>query len=98
MKQSTFYVAAMAAFAVISACYTNIAISMAFNRDAGILKRTGDAVARLVVPGGRVLHAMFVALILVAINVAFGSPPLRRATSRRGRSRQFAITLLVGAA
>ena len=29
----------MAAFSVISACYTNIAISVTFNRDAGILKR-----------------------------------------------------------
>ena len=30
----------MAAFAVITACYTNIAISVTFQRDAGILKRT----------------------------------------------------------
>src|SRR5438067_244906 len=39
VKQSTYYVAGMAAFSVISACYTNIAISVTFNRDAGILKR-----------------------------------------------------------
>ena len=29
----------MAAFGVISACFTNIAIQTTFNRDAGILKR-----------------------------------------------------------
>ncbi len=40
IKQSTYYVAAMSAFAVITACYTNIAISVVFQRDAGILKRT----------------------------------------------------------
>ena len=39
IKQSTYYVVAMAAFGVISACYTNIAISTVFTRDAGILKR-----------------------------------------------------------
>jgi ABC-2 type transport system permease protein len=36
---STYYVAAMAAFAVISACYTNIATAVTFQRDAGVLKR-----------------------------------------------------------
>jgi ABC-2 type transport system permease protein len=36
ITQSTYYVASMAAFAVITACYTNVAISVTFNRDAGI--------------------------------------------------------------
>ena len=40
LKQTTYYVVAMATFGVISACFTNIAISVCFNRDAGILKRT----------------------------------------------------------
>src|SRR3974390_310716 len=38
-KSSTYYVAAMAAFAVITACYMNIGMTIAFQRDAGILKR-----------------------------------------------------------
>ena len=33
---ASFYVPAMAAFGVVSACYTNIAISVTFQRDAGI--------------------------------------------------------------
>ena len=37
---ANYFVAAMAAFAVISATYTNLAISVAFTRDLGILKRT----------------------------------------------------------
>jgi hypothetical protein len=37
---STYYVAAMASFGVITACYNNIAISLTFQRDAGVLKRT----------------------------------------------------------
>ena len=37
---STYYVAAMATFGVITACYNNIAITVSFQRDQGILKRT----------------------------------------------------------
>ncbi len=73
VKQSTFYVAAMAAFGVISACYTNIAINMSFARDQGILKR----VRGTPLPGrsyllGRIIHAMLVAFILVVLCAAFG--------------------------
>ena len=35
MQQSTYYVGAMAAFAVITACYNNIAIAVTAQRDAG---------------------------------------------------------------
>lgn len=71
---ASFYVPAMAAFGVVSACYTNIAISVSFQRDAGILKRIGGTP----LPGwvyllGRVLHAMAVGLVLTALCVAFGA-------------------------
>jgi ABC-2 type transport system permease protein len=73
IKQSTYYVVAMAAFAVISACYTNIAISVTFQRDAGILKRVrGTPLPSWIYLVGRVVHAMLVALILVAITAIFG--------------------------
>src|SRR5689334_11617404 len=56
---TTYYVAAMAAFSVITASYTNIAVGIVFQRDAGVLKRTNatplPAVAYL---GARVLHAL----------------------------------------
>ena len=39
VKSSTYYVAAMATFGVITACYMNMAISITFQRDAGVLKR-----------------------------------------------------------
>lgn len=73
IRQSTFYVAAMSAFAVIAACYTNIAISVSFQRDDGILKR----IRGTPLPGwsyllGRVLHAVIIGVILVAISAAFG--------------------------
>ena len=56
---STYYVVAEAAFGVISACYTNIAISVSFQRDQGILKRTrGTPLPAWAYLSARVLHAM----------------------------------------
>src|SRR5271165_2257958 len=40
VKSSRYYVSAMASFAVITACYTNVAMNVTFQRDLGILKRT----------------------------------------------------------
>lgn len=73
VKSSTYYVAAMASFAVITACYNNIAVSMTFQRDAGVLKRTnGTPLPSSSFLGARVLHALLVAILLVAITTAFG--------------------------
>jgi ABC-2 type transport system permease protein len=71
---STYYVVAEAAFGVISATYTNVAISTTFNRDGGILKRTrGTPLPAWAYMSGKVIHAMILAFILVAITVAFGA-------------------------
>ncbi len=74
ITQSTYYVASMAAFAVITACFTNVAISVTFNRDAGILKRTrGTPLPAWAYLAARVIHALIVSIILVVITVAFGA-------------------------
>ena len=39
IKESAYYVVALATFGVIQACYSNIAAAVTFQRDAGILKR-----------------------------------------------------------
>src|SRR5215813_10953842 len=39
VKSSTYYVASMASFAVITACFKTIAIGITFQRDAGVMKR-----------------------------------------------------------
>jgi ABC-2 type transport system permease protein len=73
VKLSTYYVAAMASFAVINACFTNMAITMTFQRDAGILKRTnGTPLPTGAFLGSRVLHTTAIALALVAITGVFG--------------------------
>ncbi|HJS26532.1 MAG TPA: ABC transporter permease [Actinomycetota bacterium] len=69
----SYYVAAMAAFSVISATYTNLAIQISFIRDQGILKRTrGTPLPGGIYLTGRVIHAVLISLVLVAITSAFG--------------------------
>ncbi len=73
VKGSTYYVAAMASFGVITACYSNIAMTLAFQRDTGVLKRIdGSPLPSSSFLGSRVLHALFVAVLLVSITAGFG--------------------------
>ncbi len=96
---STYYVAAMACFAVITACFNNIAIGMSFQRDQGILKRIdGTPLPSASFIGARILHAVFVSALLVVITAAFGHA-LYHASVPAGMSLlRFAIAVLVASA
>jgi len=73
IKSSSFYVFSMAAFGLISACYTNIAISVVFAREEGVLKRVrGTPMSARAYLSARVAHAAMVGFLLVAITVVFG--------------------------
>ncbi len=73
IRQSTYYVAAMASFGVITACFNNIAVGMTFQRDSGVLKRvSGTPLPSSSFLGARVLHSLFIAMLLVAITAVFG--------------------------
>jgi ABC-2 type transport system permease protein len=73
LDQASYYVVAMASFGVLTATYTNVAISVSFNRDAGILKRTrGTPLPPSAYLAGRVVHAMIISAILVVITTVFG--------------------------
>jgi ABC-2 type transport system permease protein len=99
LSTSTYYVAAMGTFAVISACYTNIAITVAFQRDAGILKRTrGTPLPGWAYLLGRVVHAMLIALLLVLITMAFGTAFYGADVPTGMPLLRFLITLLIGSA
>jgi len=99
VTQSTFYVPAMAAFAVITACYTNLAIGVTFQRDAGILKRTrGTPLPGWAYLLGRATHAVLMAVILVAITAAFGAAFYGTDLPSGIDLLVFVITVLVGAA
>jgi ABC-2 type transport system permease protein len=98
LKFSTIYVVAMGAFGVISACYTNIAMSVSFQRDSGILKRTkGTPLPAWAYLFGRIVHATFVGAILVAITMLFGRVFYQAAMPTGLPLVEFLITFLVGA-
>jgi ABC-2 type transport system permease protein len=98
VQTSTFYVSAIATFAIITATYTNLAIAVTFARDAGMLKRVrGTPLPAWAYMFGRIVHAILMALILVAIVAAFGALfyqadiPVRTLPA-------FLVTIVVGAA
>jgi ABC-2 type transport system permease protein len=98
VKESTYYVAAMAAFAVISACYTNVAMTVTFQRDAGILKRiNGTPLPAGVYFAARVLHALFVAVLLVVITAGFGRLVYQASVPTGITLVHFLVMLVVGA-
>jgi ABC-2 type transport system permease protein len=95
---ATFYVPAISAFSVITACYTNIAISLSFSRDSGGLKRIrGSPLPVWAYMFARILHAVLIAILLVAICAGFGAI-FYHATLPTRTLPAFLLTLVVGAA
>ena len=81
------------------ACYTNIAISMTFHRDAGILKRTrGTPLPAWAYMSGRVIHAMIVGVHPRRDHGGVRAVVLRRELPTGLPLLQFLVTLSVGAA
>jgi len=98
VRVATFYVPSISVFSVITACYTNIAISLSFSRDSGALKRIhGSPLPVLSYMLGRILHAVVIAVVLVAICCAFGAI-FFGATLPTSTLPAFVLTLIVGAA
>jgi ABC-2 type transport system permease protein len=95
---STFYVPAILAFSVISSTYTNIAMTVVFTRDEGLLKRLrGTPLPALSYIIGRILQAIGVTLILVVIVLAAGIL-LYGAELEAEKVPWLILTLLVGSA
>jgi ABC-2 type transport system permease protein len=99
IKSSTYYVFGMAAFGMISACYTNIAISVVFAREEGVLKRLrGTPLPPGAYLTARVIHAALVGFLLVAITVVFGVVAYGAHVPSGSDLALFVLTLVVGAA
>jgi len=99
VKTSTYYVAAMAAFAVITACYNNIAIGISFQRDAGVLKRiNGTPLPASSFLAARIIHAVLIAFLLVALTAAFGHAFYNADLPTGITLVRFIVMLAVGAA
>jgi ABC-2 type transport system permease protein len=97
LDQSQYFVGAMAAFGVISACYSNIAIQTVFAREEGLLKRLrGTPLPTRSYLSARVLHAMVVGAILVVITLAFGRLVYDSPLPTGLPLIEFIVTFLVG--
>jgi ABC-2 type transport system permease protein len=95
---ATYYIPAIATFAIITATYTNLAISVTFTRDAGTLKRIrGTPMPAASYLGARIVHAVLLALLLVVIVTAFGVAFYNADLTIRTLPA-FLVTVIVGAA
>lgn len=98
VRVATFYVPSISSFSVITACYTNIAISLTFLRDSGALKRIhGSPLPVWSYMFARILHAIVMAILLVVICAAFGAL-FYGATLPSSTLPAFALTVVIGAA
>lgn len=97
VPNSTYYTASILAFAVITSCYTNIAMTVTFLRDQGVLKRVrGTPLPPWSYLLGRILHAVTIMALLVVIVCAFGRIAYG-IDLPTGSAPAFVLTLLVGA-
>ena len=68
-----YYAPSMAVFAAVSATYTNLAVTTAYQRDQGILKRVrGTPLPPVVYMGGKIISAIMIATISVLIMMVIG--------------------------
>lgn len=74
LRIADFYTPGIIVFGLVTATYTNIAMMVTTARDLGVLKRMrGTPLPTAAYLGGRILHAIGVAFILVVIVALFGS-------------------------
>ena len=95
---ANFFVPGIVVFAVVGACYTNIAMGVAFSRDGGLLKRVrGTPLPSWAYLFGRIAHSVLLAILLVVIvtgaGVLFYDVDIPTNTLPA-----FVVTLVVGAA
>ncbi len=98
VHQTTYYVAEMSSYGLISACYLNLSIAVSFQREQGVLKRIqGTPLPSWVYLAARVLHALGVAVVLVAITALFGRLVLQADLPTGFALARFVVMFFVGA-
>lgn len=96
---STYYVASMGCFAAITACFNNIAMTVSVQREEGILKRIGGTpLPAASFLGARIVHAMGISVLLVALTAAFGHVVYDAGIPGGLTLLRFVVTVLVGSA
>jgi ABC-2 type transport system permease protein len=99
INTSTYYVASMACFSVLTACFNNIASAVTFQREDAVLKRAhGTPLPGSAFLGARILHAVLIAVALVVITAAFGRAVYGADIPTGSTLLRFIVALLVGSA
>ena len=97
LDYNQYYIPGILAFGVISACYTNLAMTLSIRRDSGILKRLrGTPLPAASLFGGLVLHCLIVSAVLVALTTAIGV--IFYGVTFPGHYAALAVALLLGVA
>jgi ABC-2 type transport system permease protein len=98
IRESSYYVAAMASFGLITACFNNIAIGLTIQRDSGVLKRiNGTPLPTAAFLLGRITHALLVAVLLVVVTAAFGRVAYSVPIPAGPHLAELVVMLVVGA-
>jgi len=98
VRTSTYYIPAIATFSIITATYTNLAMSVTFLREAGTLKRIrGTPMPGADYLAARIIHAVLVAILLTIIVTLFGVVFYHAHVTGRTLPA-FSVTVVVGAA
>jgi ABC-2 type transport system permease protein len=93
-----FYAPAVMAFALVTAGFTNVAMSVALARESGVLRRIrATPLPTSVYLAGRVLHAVAVAALLVLL-VALFAAIVQRVTPDAGGVPLLALAVILGGA
>ena len=96
ISYNQYYVPGIVAFGIISACYTNLAIGLAFRRDAGVLKRIrGTPLPPWIFMAGTIGSSLAISALLTVLTTAVGVAFYGVAFP--GRYGALILTLLVGA-
>jgi ABC-2 type transport system permease protein len=98
VSTSTFYVPAIASFAIITAGYTNLAMSTSAARELGTLKRIrGTPFPAWTYLTARILHGVVLGILLVVICTAFGGA-FYHIDVPSSSLPAFAVTVVIGSA
>jgi ABC-2 type transport system permease protein len=96
VKFAQYYVPAIIAFGLISACYTNLAFTICTRREAGLLKRArGTPLSPVVYMCGIIGNVIVVAVILTSLIVALGV--IAYGVTFPGRYLGLLVAIVVGA-
>jgi ABC-2 type transport system permease protein len=98
VDEHRYFLVAMMSFAVITACFTNLAMAVTAQREQGILKRIrGTPMPASAYLASRVVFSTLVALLLIVIAGAFGFAVYGTTPPAGAGLGEFVATIVVGA-